>query len=28
LLGWAPTVPIEEGIPRFVAWLRAFYRSA
>ena len=21
-LGYAPKVPIEEGLPRFVAWLR------
>ncbi len=25
LLGWAPTTPIEEGIPRFVAWYRDYY---
>ncbi|GAB4270783.1 MAG: NAD-dependent epimerase [Deferrisomatales bacterium] len=25
LLGWAPTTPIEEGIPRFVAWYRRYH---
>ncbi len=25
LLGWEPVVPIEEGIPRFVAWYREYY---
>jgi UDP-glucuronate 4-epimerase len=24
-LGWKPTTPIAEGIPRFVAWYREFY---
>ena len=25
-LGFAPTTPIDEGLPRFVAWYRAFHR--
>ncbi len=25
LLGWAPTTPIEVGIPRFVAWYRSYH---
>jgi UDP-glucuronate 4-epimerase len=25
LLGWRPTTPIEEGLPRFVAWHREFH---
>ncbi len=24
-LGWKPTTPIEEGLPRFVAWYRAYH---
>lgn len=24
-LGWRPTTPIEEGLPRFVAWYRAYH---
>jgi UDP-glucuronate 4-epimerase len=28
LLGWAPAVRIEEGVPRFVAWHRTLGRSA
>ena len=23
-LGWAPTTPIEDGLPRFVAWHRRY----
>ena len=26
LTGYAPTTPLEVGIPRFVAWFRTFYR--
>lgn len=26
LLGWEPTTPIEEGIPRFVEWYREYHR--
>jgi UDP-glucuronate 4-epimerase len=25
-LGFAPTTPIDEGLPRFVAWYRAYHR--
>jgi UDP-glucuronate 4-epimerase len=24
--GWTPKVPVEEGIPRFVEWFRAYNR--
>lgn len=24
--GWTPKVPVEEGIPRFVEWFKAYYR--
>ena len=24
-IGFEPSTPIEEGIPRFIAWYRAFY---
>jgi UDP-glucuronate 4-epimerase len=26
-VGFKPTTPIEEGIPRFVKWYREFYRA-
>jgi UDP-glucuronate 4-epimerase len=25
-VGFAPTTPIEEGVRRFVAWYRSYYR--
>jgi UDP-glucuronate 4-epimerase len=25
-LGWAPTTPLSEGLPKFVAWYREYYR--
>ena len=25
-LGFAPTTPIDEGLPRFVAWFRDYHR--
>ena len=28
LLGWAPTTPIEQGVPRFVEWYRGYHGRA
>ena len=28
LLEWEPVIPIEEGIPRFVAWYREYYGAS
>ena len=27
-LGFAPRVPLEEGVPRFVAWFRGYYNES